>query len=265
MHYEGILESADVLLASGRGGEAAALLEKEMDGIREETPTDTRRGREYARSYLEQIRHGLAGGLENPLQLVTSRKLNQQAEDLLENKRPEKAMIVIAALMQENPDDFRAVNSLGLLNYVVHMHDNAFDCFVRALSINPLCRDALTNAVYLAFVTHRLAEVLPCLAKARDLSADLWPTRFEAAKEESERSMRHVRFAELCLREEAEESAANHLIQALRCHPLNPSALHLFATLAHSNKQYAIASSTFDVAALLTSEPAQAHQAESKL
>jgi tetratricopeptide (TPR) repeat protein len=259
-----ILEAADAFVEAGRIDQAIDFLE---GALRERR--DAGRGHGYTPAadalynYLEQLRHAKSVGDGSPRHLTASRKANEWAEELLRRRMSREAAAYLKATFPQPTSDFRVLNNLGMVCYEQDRLDEALEYFLKSLFLHPAFPDALSNAMLIAFLLRRVREIIPYLHAAKAARA--------AAKKHSERNgsngappysrmedddtmLRHLGEAEAALEEGLPESAIPHLLEALIRNPMNPRTLHALAFITHGKKDYALAHSLNEAAAVLSGE-----------
>ncbi|MBF0432041.1 MAG: glycosyltransferase [Fibrobacteria bacterium] len=131
-------------------------------------PGKTAAFREVKQSY-DQLKQEAAEGSWNADKIITSREKNIMGENLIREGLMDKSHEVFQELLQEDPQNFRALNNLGLIAWYASDNDTAWGHFTRALTINPTYMDALINAFDAALKLNKINEFRPLLDKAMEL------------------------------------------------------------------------------------------------
>lgn len=131
---------------------------------------------------LQEIRATGNHGMGDPMLVIQARELNINAENLIREGMPERAREVLQDILQKQPTNYRAMNNLGLLSWYSQEMVAAWDLFLGAFQSNPWYLDAVVNLYDCAFLSHRLEEFMPVLAKATAVN----PGAEELAQIESE-------------------------------------------------------------------------------
>jgi tetratricopeptide (TPR) repeat protein len=103
-------------------------------------------------------------------QIIQSRERNIAAENLIREGLPEKAREILEAIVQQDPDNYRSLNNLGLLAWYERQADVAYEYFSRASDLNPWYVDAVVNQYDCAFLANRIDEFKPRLQRAIELN-----------------------------------------------------------------------------------------------
>jgi len=114
---------------------------------------------------LQEIKACRHLGIHDADRIIQARESNIVAENLIREGLPEKATDVLHQLISLQPDNYRALNNLGLLAWYQQRLGDAFDLFSRAVELNPWYVDALVNLYDCAFLSNRIPEFLPRLTK----------------------------------------------------------------------------------------------------
>jgi tetratricopeptide (TPR) repeat protein len=115
---------------------------------------------------LQEVKVSGTQGIADPLLVIQNRELNINAENLIREGMPDKARELLNDIVRKQPKNYRALNNLGLLSWYAQDMQKSWDLFLEAFQSNPWYIDAVVNLYDCAFLSHRLEEFLPILAKA---------------------------------------------------------------------------------------------------
>ena len=250
---------SDTLIALGRHGEAARLLEDSAHKTGVESDSDL----PDLAATAEQIRHAMAKGKVDGDALLASRDANQQAEKLLRSGSPAQAKAFLDAALEFDPADFRALNNLGLMAWYQNDCEEAWREFQRCLAVRPAWADALVNAFDTALALRDAALLKPCLdaalAQRPDHPQALAMRRHIQAQgpalycfqgfEALESNAALLERAEKALEAGDRKDAILTFLEAVKIQPQNPQAYNGLGIIAFSDKRHADAFGLFDAAA----------------
>jgi GT2 family glycosyltransferase/Tfp pilus assembly protein PilF len=98
--------------------------------------------------------------------VIYYREQNALAEKLLQEGQREQALEALQAILAEQPENYRALNTLGLLQWYNNNLHAAFDAFTKSLRNNGYYTEAYENLYDCAALANRLAEVKPLVTQA---------------------------------------------------------------------------------------------------
>ncbi|MDB5106392.1 MAG: hypothetical protein JWP91_4081 [Fibrobacteres bacterium] len=253
-----IFNKADTLLAIGRPGEAARLLEDHAPktGV-ESDPTIV-----DLAATAEQIRYAMSRGNLDSDNLLASRDANQQAESLLRAGAIAEAKAYLDVALESDPEDFRALNNMGLLAWYQDDGESAWNSFNRCLAVRPTWMDALINAFDTALALHDIDSILPCADKALAASPNhasalairrhilaQGPAIYQFKSfEQLEANAALLAKAELALEQARQGDAIAAFLEAIKLQPQNPQAYNGLGIIAFGEKRHADAFGLFEAA-----------------
>ncbi len=120
--------------------------------------------------YYDQLKLESREGSWDPEKIISSRERNLAGENLIREGMMQKSREVFESILQEDPQNFRAVNNMGLVAWYEGDYDRAWDYFSKALEIHPIYTDALINAFDVALKLKSIDKFRPFLD--RFLSTD---------------------------------------------------------------------------------------------
>ncbi len=249
---------SDTLIAVGRYGDAAALLEDSARKTGVESDPDL----PDLAATAEQIRHAMAKGEVDRSQLLASRDANQQAEKLLRAGANAEAKAYLDAALEADGEDFRALNNLGLMAWYERDGEAAWRYFQRCLAVRPAWTDALVNAFDTAMALRDMGMMRPCLDNAlahapghaqasamrRHMQAQGPAIHCFRSFEALEANATALRRAEAALEQARQGDAIHIYLETVQCQPQNPQAYNGLGVIAFGEKRYADAFSLFEAA-----------------
>ncbi|MDB5047410.1 MAG: hypothetical protein JWO30_481 [Fibrobacteres bacterium] len=250
---------SDTLLAVGRSGDAAKLLEDSAH----KTGVESDPNLPDLAATAEQIRHAMSKGSVDAEHLLASRDANQQAERLLRSGALADAKAYLDVALESDGGDFRALNNLGLLAWYREDGQEAWRNFTRCLAVRPAWVDALVNAFDTAIVLGDMGMFAPCLENAlasapnhvqasamrRHIQAQGLAIHCFKSFDELEANAAALRKAETALEQARQGDAINIYLEALKIQPQNPQVFNGLGIIAFSEKRYGDAFGLFDAAA----------------
>jgi GT2 family glycosyltransferase/Flp pilus assembly protein TadD len=274
---------SDTLIAVGRCAEAATLLEDAARATLAAGQADPDAPDLAATA--EQIRHAISKGAVDGERLLASRDANQSAEKLMRmgpaaeaagaeaagaeaagagiaGAEADEAKALLEAALLADPEDFRALNNLGLLAWYRHDGAEAWRHFQRCLSVRPTWTDALLNAFDTALALGDMGLIQPCLdralAQAPDHPQALAMRRHIQAQnlaihhfknfEGLEANAAALARAETALDQDRKGDAIRIYLEALQIQPQNPQAFNGLGIIAFAEKRYPDAFGLFEAA-----------------
>jgi tetratricopeptide (TPR) repeat protein len=127
-------------------------------------------GLEEARRALEELQGGSVRALEDPVRWFELRDRNRSIENLIREGLLDQAHSEVHALLGAEPGSERAWNNKGLLLWYQGNVTAAWDCFYRAIELNPLFSDAVVNLYDAALLLDRKNAFEPILRRALELA-----------------------------------------------------------------------------------------------
>jgi GT2 family glycosyltransferase/Tfp pilus assembly protein PilF len=122
---------------------------------------------------LHQMRLARTKGPLDYKKIISARELNRQAEHLIREGMPQKAVALLLQVLDHDPDNFSAYNNLGLVNWYLGKATDAYALFQKAISLNPICEDAHINLFDAALKLQRVDRIRPLLENALRLAPGL--------------------------------------------------------------------------------------------
>lgn len=249
---------SDTLLALGRGAEAAKLLEDAAP----RTGVESDPGIVDLAATAEQIRHAMARGRIDAENLLASRDANQQAERLLRSGALDEAAKYLDLAMQCDPEDFRALNNLGLLAWYRNDGETAWLRFNQCLAIRPAWTDALINAFDTALAMGDIAAIGPRIDGAlamepghaaassmrRHIQAQGPVIREFRSFEQLETNAALLGKAEQALEKAKQAEAILIYLDAIKLQPQNPQAYNGLGIISFAENRHADAFGLFEAA-----------------
>lgn len=117
--------------------------------------------------YLERLRQEtLRGGGVRFEKFVAQREIVKKGETLLREGMLKKASEVFSAILELDPDDFEALNDMGIISFYLGDYEDAMDWFQKSLAIAPTVEDTLINYFDAGLKLKKLDEVIPILKQA---------------------------------------------------------------------------------------------------
>jgi tetratricopeptide (TPR) repeat protein len=249
---------SDTLLALGRGGEAARLLEDAAPRTGVESDPNI----VDLAATAEQIRHAMARGRIDAENLLASRDANQQAERLLRSGALDEAREYLEVALQCDPEDFRALNNQGLLAWYRNDGETAWLRFNQCLAIRPAWTDALINAFDTALAMGDIGAIAPridgalavdpghaaALSMRRHIQAQGPVIREFRSFEQLEANAALLGKAESALEKAKQAEAILIYLDAIKLQPQNPQAYNGLGIISFAEKRHADAFGLFEAA-----------------
>ena len=257
----------DTYISLGRHGEGLRVL---RDAAREAESSATVESvaawsqTDYCAS-AEQIEFALKRANPDIRNIIESREKNQLGEKLLREGSVAGAEAIFLTLINEDSQDFRAHNNLGLTAWYQSNGEDALTHFLRALAIRPAWQDGLINTFDTALALGRIENMNSCIDNA--LIQDPTNTLALAMREhilgdgpsiyaiknfdELEKGAKELKQAEALIKSRKPGEAITILLAALETRPKNPQALNGLGIIAFSEKKYSDAYGLFEAASAL--------------
>ena len=212
----------------------------------------------------EQIAQLLASGKFNADAYFASRDANRKGEGLLRDGNPTEAVSIFQSALQTDPQDFRALNNLGLVAWYQGEAELAMEYFVKCLSIRPIWLDAAINAFDAALSLGRIDHLRPVLDRALTLGSpnhnDFLAMRTHIHAEgpaiysansfaELQAGSVMLKRAEEAMNGNRKNEAINIYLDALKTRPKHPQALNGLGIIAFGEKRFEDAFGLFEAAA----------------
>ncbi len=257
-----IYNLADTYLELDRPFEAANLL-RECGQIQKHTSSET--AAEF-NSSAEQIFGLLAMGKFDSNRYKISRDENQKGEKLLSEEKLAEAKSVFHSVLATDPQDFRAMNNLGIVAWNESNGDAALDYFFQCLAIRPVWFDAVVNAFDTALALGRIDEIMPFLEMAISNGSPhgkqflamqthiqaYGPAIYSATGfDDLEASALVLKKAEVAAQENRTGDAILIYLESLKSRSGNPQALNGLGILAFQGRRYDDAFGLFQAATAL--------------
>jgi GT2 family glycosyltransferase/Flp pilus assembly protein TadD len=125
---------------------------------------------ESVRKCLEELLHARDIHNLKPESLIYYREWNLVAENQIREGLLDEAEKTLQSILAEEPDNFRALNNMGLLAWYRKESELAFDFFEQAVQKNPWYSDSVLNLFDAAFIKGTPELVIPYLEKALRLN-----------------------------------------------------------------------------------------------
>ncbi len=262
-----IFNLSDTLIAMGRAADAVRVLE---DASQNSAQNAAEAAVDFA-ACAEQLRAAKERGKIDADLLDASREANHKGEALLRAGKTEDAAPYFDAVLEADPDDFRALNNLGLCAWYQGKGESAWRSFSKCLALRPTWKDALINAFDTALALGRIEDMRPLLDRA-DAAAPGAPAG--SGHEITEAMRGHIRRegqaiyscesfddlqdgyatldrGEKAMREGRQGDAILAFLEAMRNRSENPQALNGLGIIAFAEKRFADAFGLFEAAAAL--------------
>jgi tetratricopeptide (TPR) repeat protein len=106
----------------------------------------------------------------SPARTPNLSRLQRQAFDSFQEGRLDKAERLCGAILEYRPDDFDALQLLGLLNLQRRRHVEALHFLSKALKVNSSSADAMSNLGLVLHATGRFEEAVACYRNALQIA-----------------------------------------------------------------------------------------------
>ncbi|MBD3395400.1 MAG: tetratricopeptide repeat protein [Chitinivibrionales bacterium] len=108
---------------------------------------------------------------QSPIESTTDRfeQENRKAEDLIASGDLPSAAAILVKLVEKDPQNARAFNSMGIISWMQQAWGDAFVMFKKSVTLKPDYADALMNLFDAGLRLHRVHEILPELKRAAGL------------------------------------------------------------------------------------------------
>ncbi|HON10862.1 MAG TPA: tetratricopeptide repeat protein [Chitinispirillaceae bacterium] len=113
-------------------------------------------------------------------QQITEEKFveeNIRAEEAITNGNLPEAARILVSVVEQDPENWRAFNSFGIISWAQKYWLDAFAMFKKSVSINPVYSDALINLFDASLKLRKVEEALPYFEKALQVNPDLGEIR----------------------------------------------------------------------------------------
>lgn len=101
------------------------------------------------------------------------REENINAEEAIKNKEYQTAARILVSIVEKDPQNWRAFNSMGILSWDRKFWNDAFLMFQKSVSLYPEYVDGLMNLFDASLKLKKADEVLQYFEKALELNPDL--------------------------------------------------------------------------------------------
>lgn len=108
--------------------------------------------------HFRQLKDMVNGGSWNPQLIIQAREKNIAGENLIREGIPSKAKPILEEILQNDPNNFRALNNLGLVAWYEGQLEYSWHYFLEALQIHAGFLDALINAFDAALKLQKIPE-----------------------------------------------------------------------------------------------------------
>jgi tetratricopeptide (TPR) repeat protein len=98
---------------------------------------------------------------------------NDNAEAAITAREYSEAARILVAIVDQDPSNHRAFNNMGILCWARKNWDDAYNLFLKAISLRPDYTDALVNAFDAALKLKKINDILPCLEHACSIDPSL--------------------------------------------------------------------------------------------
>ncbi len=207
------------------------------------------------RMALQDLKSRQKSGRFDANSVIESREVNIAAEHLIREGMSEKAGEMLEGIVAKQPDNYRALNNLGLLKWYAQEMSAAFDLFAQAIDLNPWYLDAVVNLYDCAFLSRRMDEFIPWLERAeaanpgagelaqirKDISGHLTPERLQMYfRKDAEQAKleEQIRTGHRLLEEQKIDSAVILFTDLLRAYPENVDCLNGVGIVAFYRGQH---------------------------
>lgn len=97
---------------------------------------------------------------------------NEKAEHLIESGDLPSAAKILVDIVDKDPDNWQAFNSMGIISWQKGAFDEAYATFLHACELKPDYVDALINLFDVSLKLRNINQVLPVLENALQLIPD---------------------------------------------------------------------------------------------
>jgi tetratricopeptide (TPR) repeat protein len=101
------------------------------------------------------------------------REENINAEEAIKNKEYTTAARILVSIVEKDPENWRAFNSMGILSWDRNFWNDAYLMFQKSVSLNPVYVDGLMNLFDASLKLKKTDETLQYFENALELDPDL--------------------------------------------------------------------------------------------
>lgn len=124
--------------------------------------------------YLERLKQeSIRGGGVRFEKFVAQREIVKKGEKLLREGMIEKSLEIFTEILKIDPEDFEAINDIGVIYYYLKDYEKAYKFFIQSLKIAPTVEDTLVNIFDVALRLHKVEEIIPVLKQAVQMRPEL--------------------------------------------------------------------------------------------